>query len=47
MCEYCGEECDLCPTCGGCPDCGDCFCHEDDEFYDPGENDTMIESGYA
>jgi len=28
MCEYCGEEWDLCDVCGGCPNCGDCFCDE-------------------
>jgi hypothetical protein len=31
MCEYCGEEWDLCGVCGGCPYCEDCFCHEDDD----------------
>lgn len=31
MCEYCGEEWDLCDVCGGCPNCGDCFCEEEDD----------------
>lgn len=44
MCEYCGEEWDLCDTCGGCPNCGDCFCEGD--FYDDGEDDPM-QDGYT
>lgn len=46
MCEFCGEEWDLCDNCGGCPNCGDCFCHEDEEFYDANEDDSMND-GYA
>ena len=45
MCQFCGEEWDLCDECGGCPNCGDCYCHDDD-FYDEGEDDTMRD-GYA
>ena len=48
MCEYCGEEWDLCSVCGGCPECGDCHCdyEEEDDFYDADENETM-KDGYA
>lgn len=44
MCQFCGEEWDLCPNCGGCPYCDDCVCEED--FYDDNEDETM-KDGYA
>jgi hypothetical protein len=49
MCEFCGEEWDLCPVCGGCPYCQDCHCDEYfgvDAFYDDNEDETM-KDGYA
>lgn len=39
---------DDCPKCGECIECGMCDCGLDDsdDFYDDGEDDTMID-GYA
>jgi hypothetical protein len=37
MCEFCGEEWDLCDECGGCLNCGDCFCDDDEEIEYPDE----------
>jgi hypothetical protein len=47
MCEYCGEEWDLCDICGGCPNCGDCqYAEIEADFYDDDEDETM-KDGYA
>lgn len=53
MNEYCyfghGPE-DECDVCEGCRECGSCFCGEDDhreEFYDPGENESIEQDGYV
>ena len=43
-CIWGHDEIDECDVCGGCRECGDCHCGED--FYDEGEDDTMVD-GYA
>jgi hypothetical protein len=45
-CEFCHEDSNMCDECEGCTECGTCYC-DDEDFYDPDENITIEQDGYA